>query len=150
METFKVPQREIEARLLLEGGQEIDGKLFTPELGPDGEPGRILDRLNDPAENFLALVTNRGPLLVNTDWIVSVRLPLGEEMLDPTAQECLGVHFRLAGGSTVMGNLSFSMPPERSRLVDFLNAGPRFLKLVDDHGVLLVQCRFVVTVRRTV
>ena len=153
MDTFRVPRRQVEATVLLEGGLELDGKLFTPELGPNGEPGRLQDRLNDPTKDFLPLSTARGPLLLNTGWIVSVRLAAGEEPEEsgePGGHEAMAVHLRLAGGSTVMGKLPFSMPPERSRLLDFLNAGPRFVKLIDEGGTILVQRRFIVTARESV
>ena len=39
------------------------------------------------------------------------------------------------------------MPPERSRVVDYLNAAGRFLPLFGEGVVTLVQRRFVVSLR---
>jgi hypothetical protein len=48
---------------------------------------------------------------------------------------------------SVFGTLAIAMPPERSRVVDYLNASGRFLPLLGEGTVTLVQSRFIVTVR---
>ena len=55
METYRVPQRKIPVRVALADGVTLDGALFAPAAGPDGAPGRLIDRLNEEQEHFLAL-----------------------------------------------------------------------------------------------
>jgi len=147
MDTFRLPRAEIEAKILLVDGDEITGRVFIPQFGPSGAPGRLVDRLNDEQEPFVPVSTANGPMLVNTERILTVRVQEDQDPEDKNAMEVIAVHFRMAGGATVAGRVGYSMPAERSRLLDYLNAGPCFLKIEQDHGVVLVQRRFISSVR---
>jgi hypothetical protein len=46
-----------------------------------------------------------------------------------------------------VGTLAIVMPPERNRVVDYMNAAGRFVPLFGDGTATLVQRGFVVTVR---
>ena len=56
----------------------------------------------------------------------------------------------LAGGTSLLGRLAIRMPPERARVLDYLNSAPRFVPLLGERQVTLVQKHFVVTVRNAV
>ena len=71
MEIFRTPQRMVPVRVLLEDGQKLEGGFYVPATGPDGNPGRLLDRLNDASEEFLPLA-GRYETLLNKACIVTV------------------------------------------------------------------------------
>lgn len=105
MSTFHIPQRRVAARILLEGGREIEGHLHAPAQGEDTSG-------------------------------------------DPTGEgELISVHLDLAGGFTVAGEVRIMMPPEDSRLQDFLNAADAFFPVIDQTGTFLVNRRLVDSVR---
>lgn len=147
MSSFRIPRREVEARLLLEGGQEITGRLFAPRHGPHGEPGTIEDRLSDPREPFLPLVQDDRTTFVSAAWILAATIPRDAAQLDrgDEARE-FDLTLHLTGGVEVRGTVHATLPAEESRLLDFLNAAPRFLVVETDLAVVLVNREFVVRV----
>jgi hypothetical protein len=133
MEEFRVPKRETHVRILLDDGQVLDGEVFAPFVGPDGRPGRVLDRLNEADEEFIAIQTDVERFLLNKSGIVTVDVPGSlREVLDeePDSGRTVTVRLSLAGGTGLVGRLHMIMPPERSRVLDFLNAAPRFFPLI--------------------
>lgn len=152
MDQFRVPQRRIAVALTLAGGEEIEGELYAPTAGRDGAPGRLGDRLNDEHERFLPLSSASGGILIGKRSIVAVRLgpedsaiEMGEQ--DP-AREVRLIRVSLENGAALEGRVAYTMPPERRRLMDFLNAAPRFVPLLDGETVTLINTERVVEVRR--
>lgn len=150
MEAFRVPKREQSVRLVLDDGRSIEADMFAALVGPDGRPGRILDRLNDAAEDFVPVRTGDERLLLNKSGMVTVQIDgRAEDVMGPehAAGRELPVRIGLAGGVGLVGWLLVAMPLERSRVVDYLNAAPQFFPLIGEGQVTLVQKRFVVSVR---
>ncbi|MDX1643878.1 MAG: hypothetical protein R3244_05910 [Thermoanaerobaculia bacterium] len=150
MSSFRIPRREVEARILLEGGEEVAGRLFAPRHGPHGERGTIEDRLSDAREPFLPLVREGDTLFVSADWILSVTLPAEDAHLaEGDDAHTFELTLRLAGGSEIRGTVGISLPPEESRPLDFLNAAPRFIAVRSESAVVLVNRAFVVSASET-
>ncbi len=150
MEIFRVPQLEIPARVLIDNGQQLEGRFFVPKRGPDGQQGRVLDRLNDPEDQFLPMVVGGDRLLLNKSGIVSVDLADIEHEVAGFADHIgteAPVRITLAVGTALVGKLFVRMPPQRARVLDFLNAAERFLPLLVGEHVLLVQRSYVLYVR---
>ncbi len=145
---FRVPQQTVAVRVLLEDGTMIDGELYAPStVGAGNDVQRLLDRLNDDAERFVPLAWNDDNCLVQKAWIVWVQL---NEAVDPAeaAAEPEGglVHslrLTFGNGKTLSGEVSYVMRPERSRVLDFLNATPPFFALRGGERVTLVNRAFV-------
>ena len=150
MDIYRIPRREVPVRILLDDGRTLDGTLFTAETGPGGRPEDVLHYLNESEEGFVPLVCGRDSFLLNKAGIVWVQLagdPARELAGEALDARHVPARISLAGGISVVGTLAIAMPPERSRVIDFLNAAGRFLPLLGEGTVTLVQCRFVVTVR---
>jgi hypothetical protein len=149
VKSLRVPQREVRAEIRLHGGQTRSGLLFVPAQGPDGSPGRLTDRLNDADEAFLALRDEATGVLVSKHRIVHVELPRSEvavEVVDAVTQ--VAARVQLADGSALDGVLPYAMPPDRARLLDYLNTAPGFLQLVAGEKLVLVNRDFITTVTR--
>jgi hypothetical protein len=150
MDRFRVPRREQPVRFVLDDGRTVDAEMFAAVTGPDGLPGRVLDRLNDASEEFLPVRAGSDRFLLAKSGIVAVEVegsPSEVTGLEPGAGHPVAVRVGLAGGTGLVGRLLLAMPPERSRVVDFLNAAGRFFPLFGERRATLVQTRFVVSVR---
>ncbi len=149
MEIYRTPQRMVPVRVLLEDGRRLQGGFYVPATGLDGNPGRLLDRLNDASEKFLPLAGKHETLL-NKAWIVAVVLASGHQQAEVIESEIAReqrVRMALAQGKTVEGWLRFLMPEERGRLLDYLNEAPPFIPVIGEQRVTLVHRRFIQSVQ---
>ena len=151
MEIFQVPRRQVHARILLDDGRTLDSTLFLAVGAQGTRPETVSDRLNDGSEEFLPVACGQDRFLLNKSGIITVQVleddrDEGEEV---PAREAV-VRMSLAGGMGLLGRLRIVMPAERSRVLDYLNAAPRFLPLVVDGTTTLVHRRFIVSVRSEV
>ncbi len=147
MTNFRVPQRRVEARIRLGDGRELVGTLFTAEAGPGGAPGRLADRLNDAQERFFPFVTDSGGRLVNKSGVVLVALgaDAGEaELPVEAAEQEVTVRLTLRGGEEIEGSVPYTMPPERGRLLDYLNSTEAFIPIRVGAEFCLVNLAYVV------
>lgn len=150
MDIYRVPRREIPVRVLLDDGRTLDGTMFTHESGPGGRPQDALDHLNESDGEFVPLLCGRDSFLVNKTGVIWVELtgePAQELASNAAAAQHVPARVRIAGGASVEGTLAIEMPPERSRVLDYLNAAGRFVALFREGAVTLVQRRFIVSVR---
>jgi hypothetical protein len=150
MEMYRVPRREVPVRILLDDGRTVDGILFTAETAAGGRAEDVLHFLNGGDVEFIPVMSGKDSILLNKAGIIWVQL--SGDAAREIADEADGgvrvpVRLSLPGGMSVMGTMKIVMPPERSRVLDYLNAAGRFLPLFGEGVVTLVQRRFVVTVR---
>lgn len=138
----------VPVRVRLEDGRTLDGGFYVPTMASEGRPGRLLDRLNDGAEYFLPLA-GRYETLLNKERIVTVQLASGhhqaEGIEDGFACE-QRVRINLVQGEILEGWIRYLMPEEKTRLLDYLNSAPRFIAVISEPRVTLVQRRFIVGV----
>ena len=150
MELYRIPRRQVQARILLDDGRTLDGTVFTTDSVPGGRPEDVLHLLNDSTEDFVPLVCGDDSFLLNKAGIIWVQLT-GATAAEVAEQSESGraapVRLTLAGGLSLVGTLSIVMPPERARVIDYMNAAGRFLPLFGDGQVTLVRRSFVVSVR---
>ena len=152
MQEYQVPRREVRARVLLDDGRVLDCLMFTAVTARDGGPQRVIDRLNDPGEEFVPVSCRDDRFLVNKSGIVTVQITQGDEIaaVRTGSGSDAAVRISLTGGISLVGRFEISMPPERSRVIDFLNVAPRFLALFGENRVTLVQRSYIVAVRSPV
>jgi hypothetical protein len=108
-------------------GVTQSGELYVMERVPqhDGHE-TVAEMLNRP-EAFFAFRPESGDevRLVSKMHTVSVSLDSQAPIADParlSAAKLLGLEIVLAGGLTLSGWASAELPPEHSRLLDYLNA----------------------------
>jgi hypothetical protein len=150
MEVFRVPQREIPVTVRLIDGSSHEGRLFAPAAGPDGAPGRLIDRLNDDDEHFIPLAAPGGGFLISKSALVAIHLGPEDGRLEKheggQAEE-VEVAVVLEGGVELKGRVSYSLPPEKRRILDFFNATLGYVPIEQGDGMVLFNRDHVIRVR---
>jgi hypothetical protein len=99
--------------------------LFTSEAGASGAPEDALQFLNANPEDFIPLMCGQDSFLLNKAGIIWVQLAgAGADEIAAVSRigRLVPVRLTLAGGISVVGTLSIVMPPDRARVLDYMNA----------------------------
>jgi hypothetical protein len=144
MGDLRVPKRRVAAEVLLPGGGSRRIALFLAEAASGhAGPERPADLLNGGV-GFLPAFDEDAQAMtfLNRSALAAVRLDRALEedgagdLTLPTEHQ---VEVLLASGETLSGFVSYVRPPERSRLVDFLNEPAPFFRLLEERAVALVN-----------
>ncbi len=153
MGELAVPQREVGVRILLQDGRELTGEVFVPEIGPYGEPGNLIERLNQESDDFLVLKDGLQTHHIDATRILTVAILEGEveeqierRIEDSLLKRRLLVKIHLTSGTTIIAKLSYVQPLEQERLQDFLNTRRRFIPVRSQDELLYVSRRQIVSV----
>jgi hypothetical protein len=79
-----------------------------------------------------------------------VELPQGEEELEFQEAESgkeREVEVGMKGGLQLTGRLKYTMPVEKERILDYINAAPMFIPMLRDGRVVLVNGRYLVSLK---
>lgn len=153
MDELRIPKRRtaVEFRLLArEEPLKLDvflGEQASEHLGPE----RLSDLLNGPSDFVPALdpATNRMLFLQRAN-IAVARVSIDEEPGDEASEHTIPtehhVVFELVDRSRITGLVSYVLPPDRSRLNDYLNIAPPFIRVLGTEDVALINKRHLVQV----
>ncbi|MDI6740813.1 MAG: hypothetical protein QME74_10680 [Candidatus Edwardsbacteria bacterium] len=135
MQQLAVEKRTVPVLIRFEDGQELKGELFLSQtakrrLGKE----TVLDYMNEEPEFFPLKVTEDNSVrMINKRRVAAVEVDAAIEFEDEETtkagakQERMTVmfktHHRLAGTGYI------EMPPQKSRIIDFLNQGSQFFLL---------------------
>jgi hypothetical protein len=108
-------------------GATHSGELYVMERVPQHDGHETVLEMLNRRETFFAFRPSSGEelLLLSRMHTVTVTLDRQAPIADParlSAAKTLGLEIVLAGGSTLSGWASAELPPENSRLLDYLNA----------------------------
>jgi hypothetical protein len=150
-EELRVPKRRAQVELLLPGGGTRQVMFFLAEFaGTHAGHERLSDLVNgaheflpalDLATDTMSFVGRAGiaAARVGLEW--DTRYGLG----DAEEHE---VEITLADGTALRGIVQFELPPERSRLLDYLNDSQPFVRLDEGEKVALVNKRYIARVAK--
>ena len=145
-EAYRIPKREQLVEMWVEPEGATQVYLFLLPPGSEFGEGEVpLDVLNQPDEFVVVRSVEGQVYCLNKRYIVRVRF---EEPERPDAETAPRIHcvFRLHDGEEIEGTVREYLPPEHSRLIDYLNqiAGP-FIRLeLHDGMTLLLNKRYCV------
>lgn len=145
---LKVPKRRAQVEVLLPGGAARQVTVFLAEYAPrHSGPERLSDLLNAHDDFVPALdVATDTMTFLNRHTIAAARVAREMELADEgDAHE---VEITLVDGTTLRGSVTFLMPPDRSRLLDYLNDAPPFVRLAETERVSLVNKRHIARVAK--
>ena len=151
MEELRVPKRRTAIEIQLRGGAIHRVAVFLGEFASShAGPELLSDLLNAPGEFFPAYDLEADAItFLNRTGLAVVRLPGVTEVDDadpltlPTEHE---VEIILDDGAKLRGLVSYLLPSEHSRLVDFLNHSPLFFRLLEHERVALVNKKHIARV----
>lgn len=151
MNQFRVPKRRAEVEIVLPGGASHSLAVFLAEFAQNHVGAeRLSDLLNgshdfipavDPARDEVTFL-NRASIAVAR---IAPDFETGGES-DYTLPSEHEVEISLVDGTLISGLVSFVLPPERSRLIDFLNDAPPFFRVLEPERISLVNKRHVARV----
>jgi hypothetical protein len=146
MEPLKVPKRRVVVDVTFANGESRRVAVFLSEgSSAHGGAERVADLFNGDAE-FIPALEMQGDSMtfVARASIAVVRSdePLWDrdEVNLPVEHE---VDVLLGSGESLHGLLSYVLPPERSRVVDYLNEPAPFFALLENGRAALVNKRHV-------
>ncbi|MDY7225038.1 hypothetical protein [Hyalangium rubrum] len=148
MEEFRVPKRPIIVQVILPGGEAREVSVFLSAGVPDySENERLSDLLNREARFIPAQDVATGMVtFFNSVAIAVARTDLEHELREEDRLTILTEHeveIRLVDGQRLQGLIIYMQPEGRTRLNDYLNDAPQFIRLIQDKRVALVNKRHV-------
>lgn len=146
MEDLRVPKRRVAAEVLLPGGAARRISLFLAEAASTHVgPERPSDLLNGGDDFVPALDEETGAMtFLNRAGLAAVRVAReleGDEADGLSLPTEHVVEILLESGAALRGLVSYLRPPDRSRLVDFLNEPEPFIRLIEERAIALVNKR---------
>ncbi len=145
---LRVPKRRVQVEVLLAGGGVRQVTVFLADFasGHTG-PERLSDLLIAHEEFVPAVdVTSDAMTFLGRHSIAAARVAREWEHTDLEGGERHEVELTLTDGTQLRGAVSFVLPPERSRLLDYLNDAQPFIRLAEGDRVALVNKRHVARV----
>ncbi len=136
------------AQLVLPGGESREVTVFLAEAVPGRIGGERLSDLLNAEAKFIPvsdMATGRMTFL-NSASIALARVDSEQELREEDQLTILTEHeveVRLVDGQRLQGLFTYVLPDDRSRLTDYLNSPPAFLRLVQGQRVVLVNKRHV-------
>lgn len=151
--TFQIPKFEAEAELLLTNKTKLHGKLFLSIL-PSSPLGHssVVDWLNEPM-NFFPFLSNEH----NVTEIISKRAlmqatidaDLDKSEMTVVLEENVWIE-RIevnCGSYSITGEVLLNLPPDRVRVLDFLNQPARFFALKSGSKLHIINKDFITSVK---
>jgi hypothetical protein len=147
---LRVPKRRAQVEILMPGGGTRQVTVFLAEFASaHGGHERLSDLLNAPGDFFPALdAASDGIIFINRHVIAAASVSHEWETdPEPGSQEH-EVEIWLDGAQPLRGKVHFVLPPERSRLLDYLNEAQPFVRLAQSDKVTLVNKRHIARVSK--
>ena len=148
---LKVPKRRAQVEVLLPGGAVRQVMVFLGESAHDHAGAeRLSDLLNGHVDFVPALDTASNQMtFLGRQSIAAARIARelegGDEHTIATEHE---VEVTLVDGTVLRGLVTFVLPPERSRLLDYLNDAQPFVRLLETDKVALINKRHIARVAK--
>jgi hypothetical protein len=135
--------RRQRVELLLTGRRVIAGDVHL-QLGAEAHSGpeSPLDLLNRQEPFFAVTLDGEQPVFIAKSQLLQLKLPPQSTLDDPVRESAarrLELEVELADGSLFEGVVMMELPPDRPRLLDFLNLATRFFALRTPDAVRLLN-----------
>ncbi|MEW6730312.1 MAG: hypothetical protein AB1489_03135 [Acidobacteriota bacterium] len=152
--TFQIPKFAAQVELLLVDKRRLSGKLFLSII-PSSPLGHIplLDSMNESVDFFPFLPNDSTETEILSKWavieaVVDTELnqdEIGESLEQTTWIE--SVEVRCHPYLTLTGRVMIDLPPDRSRVLDFLNQHVCFFALKRDEKSHIINKKYITSVK---
>jgi hypothetical protein len=150
MDELRVPKRRTPVEVVLPGGAVRQVVVFLSEFASDHVGAERFSDVLNGSDDFFPAVEQEGDRMVffNRYGIAAARVApeveadahAADGATIPTEHE---VEITLMDGTGLLGLVTYVLPPDRSRLNDFLNEAPPFFKVLEEGRISLVNKRHV-------
>ncbi len=141
--THWLDTRRQRVELLLSGGRVIVGDIHLQLLAQNHSgPEAPLDLFNRDELFFAVTLDAEQPIFVAKGQVLAATLPPQPALDDPARESAarrLELEVELTDGSLFEGVVMMELPPDRARLLDFLNLTPRFFALSTPEAVRVLN-----------
>jgi len=151
LEEFRIPKRRVLAQITSLEGEAREVSVFLMTGVPEYTEGeRLSDLLHQEVKFIPAQDVATGMItFLNSAAIVVARTDVDHEFREEDRLTILTEHeveLRLVDGQRLQGLIVYVQPEGRTRLNDYLNDAPPFIRLVQGKRVALVNKRYVSSV----
>ncbi|WP_232293234.1 hypothetical protein [Stigmatella aurantiaca] len=148
LEEFRIPKRRVPAQLVLPGGETRQVHVFLNEATPGIPQGERLSDLLNGESKFVPVsdVARETVTFVNSASIALAWVEAAHELREEERLTILTEHeveVRMVDGQKLQGLVTYLQPNDRSRLMDYLNGTPSFLRLIQGERMALINKRHV-------
>jgi hypothetical protein len=151
VEEFRVPKRRVLAQISSPEGEAREVSVFLMTGVPEYTEGeRLSDLLNGEMKFIPAQDVATGMItFLNSAAIVVAQTDVDHEFREEDRLTILTEHevqLRLVNGQRLQGLIVYMQPEGRTRLNDYLNDTPPFIRLVQGKRIALVNKRYISSV----
>ena len=146
MAELRVPTLSVEVDVVYADETFMSGTIYLPALAHRHEgPMRPDEWINDnmPFFPFFERGSTRA-ILLNKDRVVVLSVPMMTEERDVPSEMETTAKVRIdCGTHQVSGTVRIDMPEGKTRVLDYLNRGDKFIPLFDEERVHLIRKIFI-------
>jgi len=144
---LRVPKLPVAVELALDGRAPRPVEIYLAEQrAHDPRPDDVADLFDEPTPFLPARDVGEGEVVVlRKEAVAWIALPVRRDD-DELYEARRDVRVELRGGGGLDGELLYSPPEGRSRVVDHLNGAGRFVRLFSGDRVYLVNTAYIVRV----
>lgn len=150
MDEHRVPKRRVSIEIAIAHAGRRSVSVFLSEFASHhAGPERVSDLLNGDADFIPTVVQGSDTttffqrLGLLCAWVAPDEEAQATEGPPPTEH---GLELTFSDGTVIRGQVGYVLPPERSRLIEFLNEAPAFFRLLAADRVALINKRHVTQV----
>ena len=153
MESKFFSEKRVGLRITFSGGGSEELELSIPESGKKAPLSETVSSYLEESDPFLSLLNPKTavPEIINKDQILFLKLPAekSEDAMSINVKPVIhSVEVKLHDGSSLKGKLEYFMPPQASRIIDYVGAEQRFIRIHAKSALLLVNKRHIVKLRQ--
>jgi hypothetical protein len=141
--TAWVSTRRARVDLMLTARRTITGDVHLQPLAErHSGPETAVDLLNRPEAFFAVTLEGEQPLFLAKSQVLYLKLAADQATEDPdrvSAARRIELEVELSDGSLLEGLVMFELPPDRPRVLDFLNLAPAFFAFSSEDGVRIIN-----------
>jgi hypothetical protein len=144
MEELRIPKRRVPVEVSIPGSGWRKVVVFLSEFASNHLGAeRVSDLFNGPGEFIPAYDPDKNEaVLLRRDGVLGVRVAADLEPPSEATHTVPDEHelqIFLDDGSALRGLVTYVLPPDRARVIDFLNEAPRFFRIQEQDRVALVN-----------
>lgn len=133
--------------VMVTGRRTLRGDVhLSPFAQNHSGPESVIDLLNRPEQFFAMTLDGEQPIMVAKEQVLVFRLPPHAPITDPARESAarkIELSVELDDGSAFEGAVLIELPPDRLRLLDFLNFTPTFFALSSPDAVRVINRKHV-------